>query len=397
MSAKFVDVVIASAARTPIGAFRGLLSSVSAPKLGAIAVRSAIQKAGIDPNSVEACIMGNVISSGLGQAPARQAAIHGGLNKSTTCTTINKVCSSGMKSIMYAAQSIMLGQNQIVVAGGFESMSNVPYYSLNGRSGLKYGHQQLIDGIIHDGLWDAFDDHHMGSAGENCASKYNISRKEQDEFATLSYKRAADAWQNGRFESEIVPVQIDGQKKGEKINITEDEEFKKIDFSKMSTLRTAFKSDGTITAANASSINDGGAALVLMSASAAKLHGVKPLARIIGFADAEQEPIDFPTAPAAAVPKALGMAGVKSSEIDLHEINEAFSVVVLANMKLLGLPIEKVNVDGGAVSLGHPIGMSGARIVSHLAYALNQKNLKLGCASICNGGGGASAIILARD
>lgn len=387
-------MVVVSAVRTPIGSFQGALSSLSGPKLGAIAIKGALDKIGLEPKYVQECIMGNVVSANIGQAPARQSAVFAGLPYSTVCTTVNKVCSSGMKSIMLASQSIMLGHSEIVVAGGFESMSNVPYYLEKGRGGYKYGHGQIIDGIIKDGLWDPYDNHHMGAAGENCAKKMSFSRDDQDKFAIESYKRAQAAWANGVFKNEVVPVPVPG-KKGD-VLVSEDEEYKKVDFGKLATLRPAFDAAGTITAANASSINDGACALVLMNAEIAKKMGLKPLARIVGFGDAEQQPIDFPTAPALAVPKALNMAGVKTSDIDLWEINEAFSVVVLANTKLLNLDPSKVNVDGGAVSLGHPIGMSGARIVAHLVHSLHQRNGKLGCASICNGGGGASSVVVEK-
>lgn len=393
-ASRLSEVVIVSAVRTPIGSFGGSLASIPAPKLGAIAIRHAVERAGIEPKQVQECIMGNVISANLGQAPARQSAIYGGLPTSTICTTVNKVCSSGMKAIMLASQSIMLGQNQIVVAGGFESMSNVPYYLDKGRNGYKYGHGGVVDGILKDGLWDPYDNHHMGSAGESCAKKFSFSREDQDKFAIESYKRAQEAWAKGAFKNEVVPVPVPG-KKGD-VLVTEDEEHKKVDFSKVSTLKPAFDKSGTITAANASSLNDGASALVLMDGEKAKELGLKPLARIIGFGDAEQEPIDFPTAPAKATPKALNMAGIKANEVDFWEINEAFAVVVLANTKLLGLDPSKVNVDGGAVSLGHPIGMSGARLVTHLTHLLHQRNGKFGCASICNGGGGASAIVIER-
>jgi acetyl-CoA C-acetyltransferase len=320
--------------------------------------------------------------------------MYAGLPVSTICTTINKVCASGMKSVMYASQSILLGHSQIIVAGGMESMSNVPYYLEKGRSGYKYGHGQVVDGIIKDGLWDPYDNHHMGSAGEQCAKKYSFSREDQDNFAIESYRRAQEAAKKGAFKDEIVPVPV-AQKKGE-ILVTEDEEINKVDFSKIPGLKPAFDPKGTITAANASSINDGASALVLASSDVVQDLKLKPIARVVAFADAEDKPVDFPTAPAQAIPKALKMAGLKVSDIDFWEINEAFSVVVLANMKLLGLDHSKVNVDGGAVSMGHPIGMSGARLITHMAHLLHQRGGRYACASICNGGGGASAIIIER-
>jgi len=389
-------VVIVSAVRTPIGSLGGKLASLTGPRLGAIAVRNAVQRANISPSSVQQCILGNVISAGAGQAPARQAAVFGGLPYSTECTTINKVCSSGLKAISFATQAIMLGHQDIVVAGGFESMSNVPYYLDNARSGLRYGHSRVIDGIIHDGLWDVYNNYHMGSAGELCAKKYGVTREEQDRFAIGSYQKVAHSVEKGFLKTEIVGVEVE-QKKGPPILIEEDEEPKKVDFDKVPTLKPAFDKNGTITAANAPAINDGACALVLMNESLSKSLGLKPLATILGFADAEGPPEEFPTAPSLAVPKALAMAGVKSDQIDFWEINEAFSVVVLANMKQLNLPSEKVNVDGGAVALGHPIGMSGARLVTHLTHLLKRHpSATLGCAAICNGGGGASAMVIQK-
>eukprot|EP01089_Gocevia_fonbrunei_P014062 TRINITY_DN3772_c0_g1_i1.p1 TRINITY_DN3772_c0_g1~~TRINITY_DN3772_c0_g1_i1.p1 ORF type:complete len:342 (+),score=108.88 TRINITY_DN3772_c0_g1_i1:261-1286(+) len=340
--------------------------------------------------------MGNVISAGMGQAPARQATIFAGLPESVITTTVNKVCASGMKSIMLSAQSIMTGQSEILVAGGMESMSNVPYYLPKARNGYKYGHGQVLDGLLHDGLWDVYNDHHMGMCGEACATKYNISREMQDNYAVESYKRAAAAVKAGAFAQEIVPVSIP-QKKGPALEISEDEEYKKIDFDKVPKLSSAFKKDGTVTAANASSLNDGASALIIMSEAKAKEKGLTPLARIIGFGDAEMAPIDFPIAPSMAIPKALKHAGITDiNSVDFWEINEAFSVVSLANMQLLGIKHEKLNVLGGAVGLGHPIGSSGARIVVTLAHLLKNKNAKIGVAAICNGGGGASAIVLEK-
>jgi len=388
-------VAIVAAGRTPIGSLGGSLSAFSGPALGALTIKHLISKSGIDPLTVKECIMGNVISAGIGQAPARQAAIYGGLSPNTVCTTINKVCASGMKAIMYASQSIMLGQQEVVVAGGFESMSNVPHYFLKARTGLRYGNGEITDGIIKDGLWDPYGDHHMGTIAELCASKFRFSREEQDAYAISSYKRAQEAQSQGRFKEEIVPVKIT-QKKGDPIFVTEDEEVRKVDFNKIPSLKPAFNSEGTITAANASKINDGGAAVLLTSLEYAQKHKLKPLAFIRGFADAELKPSDFTIAPAAAVPKALANAGITQDKVDFWEINEAFSVVALANAKLLNIDPSKLNVDGGGVSMGHPIGMSGARLVVHLTNILHQRKGQYGVASICNGGGGASAIVIER-
>jgi acetyl-CoA C-acetyltransferase len=390
------DVVIVSAVRTPIGSILSSLADVPAPALGSTAVRAALEKAGIKGNQVDEVILGNVVSAGIGQAPARQASLGAGIPENVPCTTINKVCASGMKSIVYGAQSIALGQSNVVVTGGFESMSNIPFYLLGARKGFKYGHTQLTDGVLHDGLTDAYSHEHMGMCGDACATKHNISRKEQDDFAVLSYKRAAEATEKGYFKNELVSVTIP-QKKGDPIVVSEDEEYKKVKFDKIPKLPPAFKKDGTVTAANASSLNDGASALVLMSAAKASALGLKPLARIRGYADAERAPVEFTVAPADAIPKALKNAGIDDPKsVDLWEINEAFSVVVLANAKLLNLPIEKVNVHGGAVALGHPIGASGARIVTTLVHALHQRGGKLGVAAICNGGGGATALVVER-
>jgi len=339
--------------------------------------------------------MGNVIAAGQGQHPARQVSLGAGIPLSVPCTNVNKVCASGMKTIMFGAQSIMLGHQDVIVAGGFESMSNVPFYVPGARKGFKYGHAQFVDGLLHDGLWDVYDNVHMGHCGEVCAEKQNISRAEQDEYAIQSFKRAVRATETGLFKNEIVPVPIP-QRKGDPVMVTTDEQFTKVDFNKMAQLKSPFKKDGSVTAANSSSLNDGASAVVLMSASKAKSLGLKPLAKIRGFADAECEPVNFTIAPALAIPKALKRAGLETSDIQFWEINEAFSVVALANMKLLGLKHEAVNVNGGAVALGHPIGASGNRIVTSLINILQQKDAKLGCAAICNGGGGASAIIIER-
>ncbi|EDW62860.1 acetyl-CoA acetyltransferase, mitochondrial [Drosophila virilis] len=391
-SSKISDVVVVSAARTPIGSFQSQLAPLTASQLGATAIEAAIQRAGIGKGDVSEVIMGNVVSAGLGQAPARQAAIFAGLPTSVCCTTVNKVCSSGMKSIMLGAQSLMLGQAEIVVAGGMESMSNVPYYLKRGAT--PYGGVNLTDGIVFDGLWDVYNKFHMGNCAENTAKKMQVTRQEQDAFAIESYKRSAQAWSDKIFANEIAPVKIQLKRKPEQI-IAEDEEFKRVNFEKFAQLATVFqKENGTVTAGNASTLNDGGAAVVLMTAEAAKCAGLKPLARIVAFQDAETDPIDFPIAPALAVPKLLERAGVRKENVAMWEINEAFSVVVLANIRKLDIDPAKVNIHGGAVSLGHPIGMSGARLVTHLAHAL--KAGELGCASICNGGGGASSILLEK-
>jgi len=336
-----------------------------------------------------------VLSAGIGQAPSRQASIKSGLGVDVPCTTVNKVCSSGLKTISLGSQSIMLGISDCVVTGGFESMSNTPYYLDKARSGYRYGHGQLIDGVLKDGLWDVYNDFHMGSCAEDCASRYKISRQEQDNYATESYKRAAEAYKAGFFKDEVTPVTIP-QRQGAPLVVDEDEEYKNVKLDKIPSLKPAFKPDGTVTAANASKLNDGGAAIVLMSAAKAKSLGLKPLARVLGFADAEQSPIEFPTAPAKAIPLALQSAGLKASDVDYYEINEAFSVVSIANNRLLNLDPSKVSVFGGAVALGHPIGASGGRLVVTLLNVLQRKNGNIGVASICNGGGGASAIVIQR-
>lgn len=381
-----------SAARTPIGSFQSQLAPLSATQLGAVAIEAAIQRAGIAKEDVNEVYMGNVVSAGLGQAPARQAAIFAGLPKNVCCTTINKVCSSGMKSIMVGAQSLMLSQADVVVAGGMESMSNVPYYLKRGTTA--YGGVNLIDGIVFDGLTDVYNKFHMGNCAENTAKKMGISRKDQDDFAIGSYKRSAEAWSNKVFDAEIVSVKIQQKRKPEVI-VSIDEEFKRVNFDKFGQLATVFqKENGTVTAGNASTLNDGGAAVVLMTADVAERMKLKPLARIVGFQDAETDPIDFPIAPALAVPKLLQKTGIHKDDVAMWEINEAFSLVVVANMKKLDVDPAKVNIHGGAVSLGHPIGMSGARLVTHLAHTL--KPGEFGCASICNGGGGASSILIEK-
>ncbi len=388
------EVVIVSVARTPIGSFMGSLSNISAPKLGAIAIKGALSKINLTPSKVEEVFMGNVVSAGLGQAPARQAAIFAGIPDTVPCTTVNKVCSSGMKSIMLAAQSIALGDTDIVVAGGMENMSAIPHYQY-ARKGSKFGPIQLEDGMQKDGLVDAYEQVAMGVCADECATTYNFSREDQDAFAIESYNRSAKAWAAGKFDDEIVSVEIP-QRRGEPVIFSEDEEYKNVRIEKIPNLRAAFTKDGTVTAANASTINDGGAALVLMSAEKAKELQIKPIAKIRSYADAAHEPKWFTTAPAKALPKALAKANISIDDVDYFELNEAFSVVGLANMKLLGISSDTVNVNGGAVSLGHPLGVSGARIVIALTSILKQNNATIGAAGICNGGGGASAMIIER-
>lgn len=387
------EVYIVSAVRTPMGSFGGSLASVSATRLGAAAIRGAISKAGIQPEVVTEVFMGNVLQANVGQAPARQAALFAGLSQSVVCTTVNKVCASGMKAIMLGAQSIMLGDNDVVVAGGMESMSQVPFYSDSTRWGSKYGNVTLIDGLAKDGLTDVYHNYPMGNAAELCAKECKLSREDQDAYAIESYKRSAAAWAKGRFNDEIVGVEIP-QRKGDPVLITHDEEYKNVKFEKIPELKPVFQKDGTVTAANASTMNDGAAALVLMSKEKAVELGIKPLAIIKGFADAAQAPEWFTTAPAKALPKAIAKAGLKQSDIEFYEINEAFSAVALANNKELGLDASRVNVNGGAVSLGHPLGCSGARIIVTLIHVLKQNNAKYGAAGICNGGGGASAMVI---
>lgn len=389
------EVVIVSAVRTPVGSFGGALAGLSATQLGAAAIKEALQRAGVKPQQVQEVFMGNVISANLGQAPARQAAIFAGLPYEVSCTTVNKVCASGTKAIMFAAQSIMLGINDVVVAGGMESMSNVPYYVEKARFGYKYGDGKLVDGLQKDGLWDVYNDYAMGNAADNTAKEMHISRQAQDAYAVQSYKRAAEATKSGAFKEEIVPVDVP-QRGKDPLRVTEDEEYKNVIFEKIPNLKPAFSKEGTVTAANASTINDGAAAVVLMSKEKAEALGIKPLAKILGFADAEQAPEWFTTTPSVAIPKALQRAGIAKDEVDFYEINEAFSVVALANMEKLGLNDKNVNVFGGAVALGHPLGCSGARIVVTLNNVLHQKGADIGVAGICNGGGGASAIVLQR-
>ena len=387
-------VVIVAAVRTPIGSFMGTLSTVAAPLLGATAIKGALNKINLDPNLVDEVIMGNVIQAGVGQAPARQAAIHAGLPNTVICTTVNKVCASGMKAIMQGAQAIMTGDAEIVVAGGMENMSLIPHY-IHLRNGVKFGPTSMIDGMQKDGLQDAYDGNAMGVSADLCAAEYKISREEQDAFAIQSYERSAKASDSGKFDAEIVPVAVP-QRKGDPIMVTKDEEFTNVKLDKIPTLNAVFTKDGTVTAANASTINDGAAAVILMSEEKAIAMGLKPMAYIKSYADAAQEPKWFTTAPAKALPKALSKVGLTVSDVDFFEFNEAFAVVGLANAKILGLDESKVNVNGGAVSLGHPLGCSGARIVVTLINVLQQNNAKIGAAAICNGGGGASAIVIER-
>ena len=386
------EVYIVSAVRTPIGSFGGSLSALSASQLGATAIKAAVERAGINPKQVQEVFMGNVLSANVGQAPATQAAKFAGL-PDIPATTINKVCASGTKAIMFAAQSIALGQNDIVIAGGMESMSNVPYYLDKARNGYRLGDGKIIDGLVKDGLWDVYNDYHMGSAAELCATDCNISREEQDAYAIESYKRSQAAQLEGKFKNEIGAVEIK-DRTGQISLIENDEEVNAVKFDKIPSLKTVFKKDGTVTAANASTLNDGAAALVLMSKEKAEELGLKPLARIISYADAQQAPEWFTTTPSKAIPIALERAGIQTSDVDYFEINEAFSVVSLANNKILNLDPSRVNVNGGAVSMGHPLGASGARIVVTLINVLKQNNAKIGVAAICNGGGGASAMVI---
>jgi len=389
---KTKEVVIVSVARTPIGSFMGSLSKISAPKLGAIAIKGALDKINLNPELIDEVFMGNVVSAGVGQAPARQAAIFAGIPDTVPCTTINKVCSSGMKSVMLAAQSISLGDTEIVVAGGMENMSLIPHY-LYGRQGTKFGPTTLEDGMQKDGLVDVYEKVAMGVCADACATKYGFSREDQDAYAIQSYQRSSEAWKSGKFSDEIIPVEIP-QRRGAPVLMTEDEEYKNVKMEKIPSLRAAFSKEGTVTAANASTINDGGAALILMSAEKAIELKLTPIAKIKSFADAAHEPEWFTTAPSKAIPKALSKANITIDDVDYFELNEAFSVVGLANMKILNLKNERVNVNGGAVSLGHPLGVSGARIIIALTSILKQNNAKIGAAGICNGGGGASAMIL---
>ena len=387
-------IVIVAAVRTPIGSFMGALSTVPAPLLGATAIKGALNKINLDPNLVDEVIMGNVVQAGVGQAPARQAALFAGLPNTVSCTTVNKVCASGMKAIMQGAQAIMAGDAEIVVAGGMENMSLIPHY-VHLRNGIKFGPTSMVDGMQKDGLTDAYDNQAMGVCADLCASEYKISREEQDAFAIQSYERSAKASETGKFDNEIIPVAV-AQRKGDPIMVTKDEEFTNVKLDKIPALNPVFTKDGTVTAANASTINDGAAVVILMSEEKALAMGLKPLAYIKSYADAAQEPKWFTTSPAKALPKALDKAGLSIADVDFFEFNEAFAVVGLANAKILGLDESKINVNGGAVSLGHPLGCSGARIVVTLINVLEQNNAKIGAAAICNGGGGASAIVIER-
>ena len=388
------EVYIVSVARTPIGSLGGVLSGVTAVELGKIAVQAAMERAGVNGTQIDEVYMGNVLQANVGQAPAQQVSIAAGIATTTPCTTVNKVCASGMKAIMLGAQSIMLGDNNVVVVGGMESMSNAPHYLPSGRTGIRYGNGEILDAIVRDGLQDPYKKYMMGNAGEVCAKHYSFSREDQDNYAIASYKRAQEAYANGYFKDEIVPVVI-ASRKGD-VTIAEDEEYKKFDEAKVGALKPAFEKEGTITAINASKINDGASAMVLMSGDKVKELGVQPLAKIIGFADASQEPEWFTTTPSKAIPKALDKAGLKVEDVDFFEVNEAFSVVALANMKEMNIAHDKINVFGGAVALGHPIGNSGCRIVGTLISILKHKGGKIGAAGICNGGGGASAMVIEK-
>ncbi len=386
------EVYIVSAVRTPMGKFMGGLSGVAATQLGATAIEGAIEKAKVKKEAVNEVFMGNVLQANLGQAPARQAAIKAGLSDLTPCTTVNKVCASGMKSMSLAAQSIMTGDNEIVVAGGMENMSQTPHY-VSGRKGVKLGDIKMTDGMIKDGLTDVYNRVHMGNCADDCATEYNFSREDQDNFAIQSYEKAAKAWKDGKFKEEIVPVNVP-QRKGDPVVIDEDEEYKNIKLDKVAKLRPAFSKDGTVTAANASTLNDGASAVIVASKEAVEKHGLKPIAKIVSYADAAQESKWFTTSPSKALPIAIGKAGLTNDDIDFWELNEAFSVVGLANIKLLGIDASKVDVNGGAVALGHPLGSSGSRIIVTLINVLKQKGGKYGAAGICNGGGGASAMVI---
>jgi acetyl-CoA C-acetyltransferase len=386
------EVYIISAVRTPMGSFLGAFTSIPATQLGATAIKGAVEKSNVPVDAIDEVFMGNVLQAGVGQAPARQAALGAGLNQNVPCTTVNKVCASGMKSIMLGAQTILAGDNHVVVVGGMENMSQTPHY-VDGRNGTKFGNITMLDGITKDGLLDVYNKVPMGNCAELCAKEYNITREDQDNFAITSYTRAADAWKAGRFENEIVPVSVP-QRKGDPILVSEDEEYKNVFLDKIPGLKPAFDKDGTITAANASTLNDGASALVLASAEAVEKYGLKPIAKIVSYADAAQAPEWFTTAPSLAVPKALEKAGLKTSDVDYWELNQAFSVVGLANIKILGLDPSKVDVNGGAVALGHPLGNSGSRVIVTLINVLKQNNAKIGAAGICNGGGGASAMVI---
>lgn len=387
--------MIVSYARTPIATFNGSFASLSGPELGAIANKAAVERAGLEPGQIQEAYLGNVVSAGIGQAPARQSILKAGFPNFIPCTTVNKVCASGMKSLAMASQSIMAGSQDVLLAGGFESLSNVPYYLQKARTGYRLGDGKLVDGAIHDGLWDPYNNQHMGMCGEACVANFGFTREDQDEYAIESYNRALEANARGFFKTEITPVTIKSRR-GDAVVYTKDEEPFQTKTEKIPTLRPAFKKDGTITAANASPLNDGAAALVLMSGGKARELGLKPLAKVRGFADAAQDPVEFTIAPSKAVPLALHNAGLELNDVDYHEINEAFAAVAMANMRLMNLDHDRVNVNGGAVAIGHPIGMSGARIVGTLIHILEEKDATIGCASICNGGGGAGAFIIER-
>jgi acetyl-CoA C-acetyltransferase len=387
------ETYIISAVRTPIGSFGGGLSSLTATKLGGVAFKAALEKAGVEGKHVQEIFVGNVIAAGLGQAPATQVAANAGLGFEIPCTLVNKVCASGMKAVMFGAQSIMLGYNDVVIAGGMESMSNIPYYLMKARTGYKYGHGELLDGLQYDGLTDIYNHCAMGVCADNTAKEMNISRKDQDEYAIASYKRSAASWSSGKFKDEIVPVEIT-DRKGKTTMFVEDEEFKNVNFEKLPSLKPTFTKDGTVTAANASTLNDGASALLLMSKEKAQELGVKPIAKILGFADAAQDPMWFTTTPSLAIPKAMKHAGVDKKDVGYYEINEAFAAVAIANNLKLGLDANHVNVNGGAVALGHPLGSSGSRIITTLVNVLKQNKASIGVAGICNGGGGASAIVI---
>lgn len=389
---KMREVYIVGAARTPMGSFMGALSTVAAPQLGAAAIKGALEKGGVDPKNIDEVFMGNVLQANLGQAPARQAALGAGIGDNVPCTAVNKVCASGMKAIAIAAQSIKCGDNEIVVAGGMENMSQVPHY-VNGRLGTKLGPIKMEDGMVKDGLTDVYNQVHMGNCADKCATEHNFSREEQDQFAITSYERSAKAWAEGKFNDEIVPVTVP-QRKGDPIIVGEDEEYKNVKLDKIPSLRPVFTKEGTVTAANASTLNDGASAVILASKEAVEKYGLKPIGKIVSYADAAQEPEWFTTAPAKAVPIALKKANLSTSDIDYWELNQAFSVVGLANIKLLGLDAAKVDVNGGAVALGHPLGSSGSRIIITLLNVLKQNGGKFGAAGICNGGGGASAMVI---
>ncbi len=389
---KMKEVYIVSAVRTPIGSFGGALSTVPAPRIGAAAIKGALSKINLDPKEVNEVYMGNVLQANLGQAPARQAAIFAGINENVPCTTVNKVCASGMKAISLAAQAIQCGDADVVIAGGMENMSQVPHYMV-ARNAVKLGNVTMVDGMVNDGLTDVYGNVHMGVCAEKCAEEYKISREDQDNFAITSYQRSAAAWEAGKFDNEVVPVEVP-QRRGDTIIVSKDEEFTNVKMDKIPTLNPVFKKDGTVTAANASTLNDGASALILMSKEKMEALGLKPIAKIVGYADAAQAPEWFTTAPSLAIPKALKKANLEISDIDFWELNQAFSVVGLANIQKLGLDPEKVDVNGGAVSLGHPLGNSGSRIIVTLLNVLQQNGGKLGTAGICNGGGGASAMVV---